>query len=135
MLLSKDKLENDFISEGLFHSPLIESLAVVSMDEVHLWVHTADLGAEVTAGHLRPSGCEESKVCVTVREFSDCLEDLAEWSEEGLASGQEVLVTKESAYLKGASYAVFKAIKNEHVKLQDSLVLGPKALKNEVRRQ
>ena len=103
------------------------------MNEVLLWVHTADLESEVTE-HLRPRGCEGSKVCVTIKEFSDCLEDLTEWS-EGLASQQEALVTKESAYLKGASYAVYKAIKNEYVKLQDSLVLEPKALKNEVRKQ
>ena len=95
-------------------------------------MHTTDLMPEVT-GHLRPPGCEESRLCVTIREFSDCLEDLKEWS-EGLASaGQGVLVTKESTYLRGASYAVFKAVESEHVKLQDSLVLGPKAIKNEVR--
>ena len=131
MLYPKGKFEKRHLfSEGLFHSPLFESLAVVSMDEVHLWVHTADLAAEV-AEHVRPLGCEESKVCVTVREFSDRLQDLAEWS-DALASEQEVMVTKKSAYLKGASYAVFKAIKNEHVKLQESLILGPKSLKNEV---
>ena len=96
-------------------------------------MHTVDLKPEVE-GHLRPPGCEESKLCVTIREFSDYLEDLREWS-EGLASGQRVLVTKESTYLRGASYAVFKAIESEHVKLQDSLVLGPKAIKNEVRCQ
>ena len=121
---------NFILSQGLFHSPLFESLALVTLDEVHLWVHTADLKPEVE-GHLRPPACEESKMCVTIREFSDYLEDLREWS-EGLASGQGVLVTKESTYLRGASYAVFKAIESEHVKLQDSLVLGPKAIKNEV---
>ena len=81
-----------------------------------------------------PPGCEDSKLCVTIREFSDYFEDLRRWS-EGLASGQGVLVTKESTYLRGASYAVFKAIESEHVKLQDSLVLGPKAIKNKVRCQ
>ena len=106
-------------------------MAAVTTDEVLLWVHTADLEAGV-AEHLRPDGCEASKLCVSIREFSDYLEDLAEWNER-LASPQKILVTKESSYLRGASYAVFKVIKDDYVKLEDSLLLGTKAIKNEVR--
>ena len=99
-------------------------------DEVLLWVHATDLEAGVTE-HLRPDGCEASNLCTSIKEFSDYLEDLAEWN-QGLASPQNILVTKESAYLRGASYAVFKAIKDDYVKLEDSLLLGTKSIKNEV---
>ena len=47
-------------NEGLMHSPLFESFALVSMNEVHLWIHTNKVVPGLLV-HLQPPNCETNK--------------------------------------------------------------------------
>jgi hypothetical protein len=72
---------------------------------------------------------------VDIRDYSNYLSDLAEWSESVLG---EVLITRPSTYLYGASYAIFEAVNgdggstSQRATFADSPLLQAKAVKNQV---
>ena len=47
-------------NEGLMHSPLFDSFALISMDDIFLWIHTDMADSEVLV-HLTPEDCQTNK--------------------------------------------------------------------------
>ncbi len=59
------------------------------------------------------------------------MDDLTAWASEQNTS-QKVFLSKPSMYLPGASYAVYEALPEEMVALEDSPILFKKSVKNQV---
>jgi len=116
--------------EGLFHSPTFQSMILVTMDSIFLWLHMDKVTPEIIE-HLVPEGCEEDNTCVHLMDIQQCLAELGSMV-GSLQEGQMLLVTKPSTYLTGASYAVFRTVGEAHRKLDDSPILDMKAIKNPV---
>ena len=105
-------------------------MALVSAEELYLWVHSEKITQEIL-DYLNAPFCENIKTCVELNDITDALTDLASWV--GSQSGTpKLLVTKPSMYLSGASYAVYESIPEESVDFDDSPILTAKNMKNDV---
>jgi len=116
--------------EGLFHSPLFETLALVTMQEVRLWVHLEKVTSEITE-HLNQPNCMESNICVIISEVEKSLADLEEWFSTQ-SDDKKILVTDASTYLSGANFAVYSTVPEQTRFLLESPVLSMKSIKNKV---
>ena len=72
--------EGNSTMDSLMMSPLFQSIALVTMDSIGLWVHGEKVTDEVR-DHLNPSQCEEENMCVVFGDFPNALLDLADWAE------------------------------------------------------
>jgi len=116
--------------EGLFHSPLFETLALVTMQEVRLWVHLEKVTSEITE-HLNQPNCMESNICVIISEVEKSLAELEEWFSTQ-SDDKKILVTDASTYLSGANFAVYSTVPEQTRFLLESPVLSMKSIKNKV---
>ena len=114
-------------NEGLYHSPTFDSLSLVTGSELILWVRLDKITPEVRSHLVRPD-CGDT--CVELRDIEHSLKDLTEWLSLHPEISQ-LLLTKPSNYLSGASYAVYSALPHNVTKLDHSPVLQMKAVKNE----
>ena len=109
-------------SQGLYHSPTFESLALVTAQEILLWLHVDKVTPELRE-HL---GSE-----VEIRDIESSLQDLTEW----VALHPELdslLLSAPSTYLAGATFALYSSIPESMATLGDSPILDMKAIKNPV---
>ena len=65
--------------DSLMISPLFQSLALVSLDSVALWVHMEKVDKHIIH-HLHPENCSETNMCVNIRNYSDVIINLTEWA-------------------------------------------------------
>lgn len=115
---------------NLFHSPLVESLALITHSDIIIWLRLDKVTPEVER-HLVSPDCNKNRTCVRIGEVETGLAELAAWMEEQAELGG-VLVTRPSTYLAGASYAVYSAVPADNRKLLDSPILLMKSIKNQV---
>ena len=71
--------EGNSTIDSLFISPLFQSLALVTLDSLVLWVHKEKLNERINT-HLNPENCNETNMCVEIRDFSHASTDLREWA-------------------------------------------------------
>lgn len=113
---------------GLYHSPLFQSMALITADSVHLWMHFDNVVPGLLV-HLQPPGCEDTNTCTEVNEYETGITQLNQWSSQ---FKEKILVTKASTYLTGASFAIYEALPAQQVAFKDSPVLLSKNIKNPV---
>ena len=65
--------------DSLFTSPLFQSLALVTMDDIILWVHQDKVDDDIRE-HLNPEYCNKTNMCVEIKDFSRAILDLKEWA-------------------------------------------------------
>ena len=106
-------------------------MALVSQDEVYLWIHMEKSSPELLA-HLQAPGCDQNKSCVQLGDITTAIGDLSSLASK-LDESSRVMISLPSTYLTGASYAVYEAIPEANSDFADSPVLDRKAVKNEVR--
>ena len=116
-------------NEGLMHSPLFESMALISNDQVFLWIDTQKVVPGLMV-HLNPRDCDQNNTCTVIGDISESLGDLENWSQN---YNKSILLSTPSTYLTGASFAVYESITNAH--FQDSPILIAKNVKNEAEAQ
>ena len=97
-----------------------------------MWVHLDRLSPGAL-DQLNASDCGLTETCVTLGAFEDAFADLATYVANHVTNGGQILVTKPSVYLPGASYAVYEAVSAEVAWFGDSPILRTKTVKNEVR--
>ena len=71
--------EGNSTIDSLMISPLFQSLALITLDSLHLWVHKDKLDGRINA-HLTPDNCNETNMCVEIRNFSHASTELREWA-------------------------------------------------------
>ena len=71
--------EGNSTIESLMISPLFQSLALVTLDSIILWVHKEKLDGRINA-HLTPDNCNATNMCVEIRDFSHASTELREWA-------------------------------------------------------
>jgi len=122
--------EGNSHNEGLYHTPTFESIALVTPQEIILWVHSDKVSEQLTS-HLNRPQCQQSMTCVVIKNVDSKLQDISDWihKQENL---ETLLITKPSNYLSGANYAIYQTIPEANRKLGDSPILDMKAIKNEV---
>ena len=72
--------EGESILDSLMISPLFQSLALVTLDSIRLWVHHEKVTEEIR-NHLNQDECEEANMCVVIGNYSNAILDLTEWAE------------------------------------------------------
>ena len=65
--------------DSLFTSPLFQSLALVTLDDIILWVHQEKVN-EIIQDHLSPDFCNDTSMCVKIKEYLNATVDLNEWA-------------------------------------------------------
>ena len=65
--------------DNLFISPLFQSLALVTLNEIKLWVHQEKVD-DAMRQHLNPENCNQSSMCVEIKSFCRATLDLNEWA-------------------------------------------------------
>ena len=65
--------------DSLFTSPLFQSLALVTSDDITLWVHQ-EKASDVIREHLNANFCNNTNICVKIRDYSSAIVDLNEWA-------------------------------------------------------
>ena len=65
--------------DSLMISPLFQSMALVTLDSVTLWVHTDKVDKSIRE-HLTLKYCNETNACVVIRDFSNATADLRNWA-------------------------------------------------------
>ena len=65
--------------DTLFTSPLFQSLALVTLDDITLWVHQ-EKASDVIREHLNANFCNNTNICVKIRDYSSAIVDLKEWA-------------------------------------------------------
>jgi len=115
---------------GPIRSPTFASLALLTMDEIILWIQLDKLTDEVSE-HLTMEGCTARSACVQIKEVEDSLMDLEAWF---TTQGNEtkILVSAPSIYLPGANFALYSVVPPAFRNLLPSPVLDMKSVKNEV---
>lgn len=78
-----------------------------SITQVILWAHGDSLSPEIM-NYLNPSDCESNKTCVEIHDYTNRFNDLETWSIANLNETEKVLLSKQSVYLNGASYAGYQ---------------------------
>ena len=71
--------EGNSTIDSLFISPLFQSLALITLDSLKLWVHKEKADEKIIA-HLTPDFCNETNMCVEIRDYSNVSRDLREWA-------------------------------------------------------
>ena len=110
------------VTQGLYHSPTFQSLALVSHQEILLWLHMDKVTPELRE-HL---GSE-----VEIRDVNTSLQDLAEWVSLH-PELDSLLMSAPSSYLSGATFALYSSVPESLATLGDSPILDMKATKNPV---
>ncbi|TRY63290.1 hypothetical protein TCAL_06265 [Tigriopus californicus] len=120
--------------EGLFHSPLFQSIALVTPEDIRLWIHSEKITPDLLS-HLQGPDCDTQKAttCVGLEDITNWQSSLAQWASE--QTDLKVLVTKPSMYLSGASYAVYHTLPTDSVQFEASPILDAKAMKNSAEAQ
>ncbi|XP_023336292.1 xaa-Pro aminopeptidase 1 [Eurytemora carolleeae] len=116
--------------EGLFNSPLFESMAVVTLDEIILWVHLEKVSDEVK-GALNSADCGSTSTCVNILDIENSLETLSNWT-LNLDPDSKILVSSPSSYLSGVNFAVYSILPEQNRDMSESPVLNMKSIKNKV---
>jgi len=122
--------EGNSHNEGLYHSPVFQSISLVTPQEIILWLQPSKVSDDLIR-HLNKPECPSKHNCVTIKNIQTSLEDISNWVHEQ-DHLETLLVTKPSKYLSGANYAVYRSIPEDYRKLGDSPILEMKAIKNEV---
>ena len=65
--------------DSLFTSPLFQSLALVTLDDITLWVHQEKV-SDIIREHLNPDSCNNTNMCVKIKDYSNATVDLNEWA-------------------------------------------------------
>lgn len=63
----------------MMHSPFFQALALVSDNEVYLWMHKDKLTPSIEY-HLNSPTCETTNTCVIVGEYQNALTELTNWA-------------------------------------------------------
>ena len=65
--------------ESLLISPLFQSMALVTLDDIKLWLHQEKVDEKIRQ-HLNPEYCNQTRMCVELKELSRAAFDLNEWA-------------------------------------------------------
>ena len=65
--------------DSLFTSPLFQSLALITLEDITFWVHQEKV-SDVIRDHLNPDFCNNTNMCVELRDYSTAIVDLNEWA-------------------------------------------------------
>ena len=120
--VSMSSIISQCVTQGLYHSPTFQSLALVSHQEILLWLHMDKVTPELRE-HL---GSE-----VEIRDVNTSLQDLAEWVSLH-PELDSLLMSAPSSYLSGATFALYSSVPESLATLGDSPILSMKATKNPV---
>ena len=117
--------EGESNNEGLFNTPVFQSLALVTHQELLLWLHLDQVREEVRQ-HL-----VSVNMRVEIRDLEHSVTDLTQWF--SLHPGNHsVLLTSPSTYQTGVSWSVYSAVPDQRASLQTSPIINMKAVKNSV---
>ena len=72
--------EGESILDSLMVSPLFQSLALLTLDAITLWVHQEKVTQEIR-NHLHQDDCKEENMCVAIGNYSNAIMELTEWAE------------------------------------------------------
>ena len=67
--------------KGLKASPFYECLAVVTPDELYVWLHEEKVTQEII-DHLNAANCETTKTCAIRGEYNNAMNELVTDKEE-----------------------------------------------------
>lgn len=121
--------EGSSSNSGLMSSPLFEALALVSQNEILLWLHLSKLTSEVS-DHLNVS-CADEGICITIFDLAYAYDGLTSWAESQINT-PKILVTTPTTYLTGASYAIYESLPEEASQFEVSPIILMKGTKNPV---
>ena len=65
--------------DSLIISPLFQSMALVTLDDIKLWVHQEKVDENIRQ-HLNPDYCNQTHMCVEIKDISRATIDLNEWA-------------------------------------------------------
>ena len=65
--------------DSLIISPLFQSMALVTLDDIKLWVHQEKVDEKIRQ-HLNPEYCNQTNICVEIKDISRATTDLNEWA-------------------------------------------------------
>ena len=65
--------------DSLMISPLFQSMALVTLDDIKLWLHQEKVD-ETIRQHLNPEYCNQTRMCVDIKDISRATFDLNEWA-------------------------------------------------------
>ena len=71
--------EGESIVDSLMVSPLFQSLALVTLDSLTLWIHKEKINDEIR-NHLIQDNCSENNICVVIEGYSNATTDLRKWA-------------------------------------------------------
>ena len=71
--------EGESTLDSLMISPLFQSLALVTLNSLTLWVHVEKVNEEIR-NHLTVENCTGVNMCVIIRDYSNATTDLRKWA-------------------------------------------------------
>eukprot|EP00091_Calanus_sinicus_P007667 TRINITY_DN18846_c0_g1_i1.p1 TRINITY_DN18846_c0_g1~~TRINITY_DN18846_c0_g1_i1.p1 ORF type:complete len:222 (-),score=50.66 TRINITY_DN18846_c0_g1_i1:20-685(-) len=110
------------------YSPVVRAYAFITQSSINLYI-SGEVSQALMA-HLNSGGCEGSKECVTIKEYKEVFSDLM--GDPGQSVEKKILLGKPWAYTGGASFAIYKAVKEEKRLLELSPIMLRKAQKNDM---
>jgi len=114
------RAQGDTNKGSLFHSPVFESVALVTQEEIYLFLHGGKWTEEIS-NHL------EGVYAETYERLYELLPTRIQQH-----PNETFLVTKPSMYLGGVNYALYDSVPEKNRNLGDSPILLMKMIKNEV---